>query len=30
MFVAVRKLNAEDECEGFVNGLQLACVEAPC
>ena len=25
-----RKLNAEDERERFIDGLQLACVEAPC
>ncbi len=30
IFVAVRKLNAEDEREGFIDGLQLGCVEAPC
>jgi hypothetical protein len=29
IFIAVRKLNAEDERKGFIDGLQLARVEAP-
>ena len=30
ILVAVRKLNAEDEREGFIDGLQLACIKTPC
>jgi hypothetical protein len=30
IFVGVRKLDAEDEREGFIDGLQLACIKTSC